>query len=1285
MPRTAKIWFVSLFLQFFVNQFVISQNSAEAGVLAAETETAADQNGASGADQKEAFTRYSESYMKAIRLEKAMAVPDSAFIAVCYQKAGNLMKQGMQLKKAVDFFKLSTDFLYPFSEEYTASAVSIAGAYQLAYENGEYIAPPSVDKKIQGKGFFSISEVLSRDGNSVAVRIRGGKMDGVQNGAAISVLSSYIVDTERGNEFLGSGTITQLDDFYSHALVTLADTSDLEKRIIPGDHVESSVFMLKDKDSEMLHKLALYNIRLVDNWNQALFFPWQLLQNDDPDLQRIIYNALTFCVREMAEFTTDFTEVYDSGVYSGMNCTQAMEVTEACDVDEFFNFINTFPARYLGLEWKISEIHATWIINSTVRGNPYPDFVKWLGPKKENGTLSDFILSRPGYFANQRISEYYDAFMNTAQQGTGDSAFQLIDLLLAISETVENDSLQSVFHEAKANLLVASGKPQDAVEEFSRSILLDHENYNSIYFRAAQYGELGDYDKAIEDCRTLTVNLPHFAGGWGGMGWYLILQGKLFDAQKACLKAFELDSLTTSWTVNLGHTFLFFGDNESAHQYYSRYMKMLGTAKEFEEGLMADFDIFLKNEWQTENVSRAKAHLKSEFDLHYRNYLLADEQFNKGIEEKDKANYKGLIEKMKLALSYELSADSARSLKIHNAYTWMGYGYQYLANFDSASYYYHLGLQIAENTLKSDKDILNDLELISWMYKTAGNSIKANEYNVGYQAQLQKNEELSQKKSLYLIAAGIDHYSDFSFKSASSDALNFASAVQSLSKLGYDTVQVVVLQNDSADRENILKEFGKIVSLSNPYDIFVFYFAGFCGSNTDNYYLATSGLDTLQNDYRKNTISAFSLHTMLSSVPARKQWLVFDAPAQGFVNSLLSIQLNKNASTGIQEKSLFILYPSEARIERAAMDQGLLTHTIIEGMRGKAENSASPDGVVTVKELDSYVFQTMSNPSWYLNFSSYSSGRDFPLAFLENYETRSTLGPAPVSPSMRGASLIESEASQETAANTNHTDYALIFAADNYDEWQDLNNPRFDGETLATILQRDYGFKVELVPDATRETILDKILSYRNRNYNPNDQLFIFFAGHGLYDEENMQEGYIVAKDSKHNDRFKDTYVSFSFLRDQIDLGNCQHVLLVLDVCYGGTFGNRIKPILRGDVGMYQVSSTSEIRDKQKNIKSRHYITSGNKEYVSDGTPGSHSPFASFFIGGLIQCATDNMQHVTYSQLVAFIDQIKTSTPTFSEFGSSESGANFIFEVNTKQKNSSLGEMNLTKPKLNSP
>jgi hypothetical protein len=78
-------------------------------------------------------------------------------------------------------------------------------------------------------------------------------------------------------------------------------------------------------------------------------------------------------------------------------------------------------------------------------------------------------------------------------------------------------------------------------------------------------------------------------------------------------------------------------------------------------------------------------------------------------------------------------------------------------------------------------------------------------------------------------------------------------------------------------------------------------------------------------------------------------------------------------------------------------------------------------------------------------------------------------------------------------------------------------------------------------------------------------------------------------------------------------------------------------------------------------FKTRKHITSGGKEYVSDGVAGSHSPFANQLIAALdSQGSTDGL--LTLSELMTYLEKLKTA-PQFEKFGSNKQGSEFVFVV----------------------
>jgi hypothetical protein len=247
---------------------------------------------------------------------------------------------------------------------------------------------------------------------------------------------------------------------------------------------------------------------------------------------------------------------------------------------------------------------------------------------------------------------------------------------------------------------------------------------------------------------------------------------------------------------------------------------------------------------------------------------------------------------------------------------------------------------------------------------------------------------------------------------------------------------------------------------------------------------------------------------------------------------------------------------------------------------------------------------------------------------------------------------------QDLLSNTvmiDRKDHALIFATDKYDHWDDLVNPVNDAQTIAAMLKEKYGFETEVVENPSVEEIWEKIRAYNERKFKPQDQLLIFFAGHGHFDES-FGEGYVVAKNSLAVDKSRTTYLSHNRLRGVINNIPCQHIFLLMDVCFGGTFD----PVLARSRGAMDVeASAEEVIVRKLSHKTRKYLTSGGKEYVSDGVAGSHSPFA----GKLIESLKSNGgsdRILTIAELQASLEKMK-QLPRFGSFGEDEPLSDFVF------------------------
>ncbi len=194
--------------------------------------------------------------------------------------------------------------------------------------------------------------------------------------------------------------------------------------------------------------------------------------------------------------------------------------------------------------------------------------------------------------------------------------------------------------------------------------------------------------------------------------------------------------------------------------------------------------------------------------------------------------------------------------------------------------------------------------------------------------------------------------------------------------------------------------------------------------------------------------------------------------------------------------------------------------------------------------------------------------------------------------------------------------------------WKNLSTPLNDAETVAALLQNDYGFSdVTVLKNAGRKEILGEFKKLSNR-VEPNDNVMVYYAGHGHLDADEKR-GYWIPTDGQGYD--DTTFIRNSTIRDEINIiaEKTQHTLLVSDSCFSGS-------LLRGgNRGPSSMELSQSYYIKVGNKKSVQVLTAGGSEYVDDNYRDSgHSPFTYFLVNEL---KNNTQKYVSLSELATNI------------------------------------------------
>ncbi len=240
-------------------------------------------------------------------------------------------------------------------------------------------------------------------------------------------------------------------------------------------------------------------------------------------------------------------------------------------------------------------------------------------------------------------------------------------------------------------------------------------------------------------------------------------------------------------------------------------------------------------------------------------------------------------------------------------------------------------------------------------------------------------------------------------------------------------------------------------------------------------------------------------------------------------------------------------------------------------------------------------------------------------------------------------------------------DYALIFAIQDYDYWTDLKSPIRDAEALAKDLKGTYGFEVEIVKNPTKNKIYRTLGTYRSKLYGKQDQLFIFFSGHGEFNDD-TEEGFLIPREGQLNDPFQESYLPHSRLEKAINTIPCQHILLAIDACYSGTFDESIAQMKGSRTNFSRKKDqlpTHFFVEQLLKHKSRLYFTSGGKERTPDGL--KHSPFVTQFLTALRDLEGVGIDGIiSYTEILSHLEKARP-LPKAGQFGDNEIGSSFVF------------------------
>ncbi|MBN2214514.1 MAG: caspase family protein [Bacteroidales bacterium] len=227
--------------------------------------------------------------------------------------------------------------------------------------------------------------------------------------------------------------------------------------------------------------------------------------------------------------------------------------------------------------------------------------------------------------------------------------------------------------------------------------------------------------------------------------------------------------------------------------------------------------------------------------------------------------------------------------------------------------------------------------------------------------------------------------------------------------------------------------------------------------------------------------------------------------------------------------------------------------------------------------------------------------------------------------------------------------YALIIAVNEYqdDDITDLDNPVRDAEDLHQILIQKYTFDKENIILLKNPSYSDMIISLDelSRKLTEQDNLLIFYAGHGFWDEKG-NVGYWMPSDADKSNTAN--WFRNSTLRDFIGSIQTRHTLVIADACFSGAIFKTRAAFTEAPKGIQKLNE----------IPSRKAMTSGILQEVPD---------KSVFLEYLLKRLEENQEKFLPSEILfsSFKTAVMNNSPNVPQYGIiqnvGDEGGDFIF------------------------
>jgi hypothetical protein len=229
------------------------------------------------------------------------------------------------------------------------------------------------------------------------------------------------------------------------------------------------------------------------------------------------------------------------------------------------------------------------------------------------------------------------------------------------------------------------------------------------------------------------------------------------------------------------------------------------------------------------------------------------------------------------------------------------------------------------------------------------------------QTQINFPEKKNGKRvDIYAVIVGVARYTEFeALKYTDDDAYRMYAFLKSPEGGAVPDENIRILIDESAIAKNIEKSIDEVVTLADENDVIITYFAG--------HGLNGSFIPYDCNGYQ-NQLKYENVKSKLALARAKQKLCIVDACYSGSLLAMKSpmmesLNLFYNQLSDSNGGTAFLMSSKEEEfsLESRGLRQGIFSHFLIEGLKGKADKNANK--IITINELYNFVQREVSSYS----------------------------------------------------------------------------------------------------------------------------------------------------------------------------------------------------------------------------------------------------------------------------------------------------------------------------------